>query len=110
MPGGNARMRGGTVVRRGPAPWPPQRRDPRARDLAGHADGEHGGGALRALDQAILGVFVVEIALRLFAHRRRFFRDPWSVFDFIVVAIALVPASGRWRCCARCACCGCCAC
>lgn len=46
------------------------------------------------VDQAILAVFVVEIALRLAAHRLAFFRDPWSVFDFIVVAIALIPASG----------------
>ena len=45
-------------------------------------------------DTAILAVFVVEIALRLMAHRLSFFRDPWSVFDFAVVAIALIPASG----------------
>jgi voltage-gated sodium channel len=49
---------------------------------------------LYALDRAILWVFVVEIALRLVAHRAAFFRDPWNVFDFIVVAIALLPASG----------------
>jgi voltage-gated sodium channel len=52
------------------------------------------GGALRILDHAILAVFVAEIGLRLFAHGLRFFRDPWSVFDFIIVGIALVPASG----------------
>lgn len=52
------------------------------------------GGLLARLDQALLAVFVVEIALRILAHGRRFFRDPWGVFDFIVVAIALVPASG----------------
>jgi len=52
------------------------------------------GPLLLALDQAILAVFVVEIALRLYAHRAAFWRDPWSVFDFSVVAIALVPASG----------------
>jgi len=46
------------------------------------------------LDRAILAVFVAEIALRLFVHRATFWRDPWSVFDFLVVAIALVPASG----------------
>lgn len=51
------------------------------------------GPQLVALDRAILTVFVVEIALRLGAHRIRFFRDPWSVFDLAVVAIALVPAS-----------------
>ena len=49
---------------------------------------------LSAADKAILGVFVIEIALRLVAHRLAFFRDPWSVFDFAVVAIALIPASG----------------
>lgn len=52
------------------------------------------GGPIRALDQAILGVFVVEIALRLYVHRGAFWRDPWSLFDFAVVAIALVPAAG----------------
>jgi voltage-gated sodium channel len=54
----------------------------------------HWGAVLHALDRAILAVFVVEIALRLAAHRLAFFRDPWSVFDFLVVGIALVPASG----------------
>lgn len=52
------------------------------------------GAPLRLLDTLILGIFVVEIALRIAAHGLRFFRDPWSLFDFAVVAIALVPASG----------------
>ena len=53
------------------------------------------GGLILAVDRAILVVFVVEIALRLYAHRRAFWRDPWSVFDFVVVAIALFPATGQ---------------
>ncbi|MCM5571528.1 ion transporter [Burkholderiaceae bacterium FT117] len=52
------------------------------------------GELLQRIDAAILAVFVVEIALRLVAHGARFFRDPWAVFDFIVVGIALLPASG----------------
>lgn len=52
------------------------------------------GELLRVLDMLILGVFVVEIAARIYVHRAAFFRDPWSLFDFAVVAIALVPASG----------------
>jgi len=52
------------------------------------------GTILLAVDHVILGVFVVEIMLRIYAHRLAFFRDPWSLFDFTVVAIALVPASG----------------
>ena len=52
------------------------------------------GSWLNAADRAILAVFVVEIALRLYVNRLAYFRDPWNVFDFTVVAIALVPASG----------------
>lgn len=52
------------------------------------------GSWLQALDMLILGVFVVELTLRIIAHGGRFFRDPWSLFDFAVVAIALIPASG----------------
>jgi voltage-gated sodium channel len=52
------------------------------------------GSLLLAIDQVILAIFVVEIAARLAVHRLAFFRDPWSVFDFVVVAIALIPASG----------------
>lgn len=52
------------------------------------------GGILRVLDQLILSCFVVEIALRFVAHGWRLLRDPWGLFDTLVVAIALVPASG----------------
>ncbi|NGX16278.1 ion transporter [Wenzhouxiangella sp. XN24] len=52
------------------------------------------GGLLKALDRIILAAFVVEIAVRIYVHRMAFWRDPWSLFDFAVVAIALVPASG----------------
>lgn len=52
------------------------------------------GELIRLADTVILAVFVVEIAIRLLVHRARFFRDPWSLFDFAVVTIALVPATG----------------
>ena len=49
---------------------------------------------LQVIDDAMLWFFVVEISLRLVAHGPRFFRDPWSVFDLVVVSIALIPATG----------------
>jgi len=52
------------------------------------------GPALLLIDKIILAVFVVEIVIRLLVYRLAFWKDPWSVFDFSVVAIALVPASG----------------
>jgi voltage-gated sodium channel len=54
---------------------------------------EKHGPLLEVLDHIILAIFVVEIAARIIVHRLAFFRDPWSVFDFVVVGIALVPAT-----------------
>ena len=51
------------------------------------------GPVLEFFDDLIVGIFVVEVTARIIVHRWAFFRDPWSVFDFIVVAISLVPAS-----------------
>lgn len=54
------------------------------------------GAVLTVLDKAVLAVFVVEVVARIAVHRAAFFRDPWSLFDFAVVAIALVPAAGAF--------------
>lgn len=51
------------------------------------------GGPLHALDMIILTIFVVELGARLWVHGLRFFKDGWNVFDFVVVGIALMPAS-----------------
>lgn len=52
------------------------------------------GDALHLINGITVGIFALEIALRIFAHRKAFFTDPWSLFDLFVVAIALVPATG----------------
>lgn len=54
------------------------------------------GGAIHLLDKLILTAFVAEVAIRIYVHRLDFFRDSWSVFDFIVVGIALLPAAGAF--------------
>lgn len=51
------------------------------------------GGPLLLLDQAIIAVFVVEIVLRIYAHRLRFFTDAWSLFDLFVVLVSVMPAT-----------------
>ena len=48
-------------------------------------------------NQVILGAFVVELTLRIGAYRLSFFRDSWSVFDFTIVAIALLAPSGAFQ-------------
>jgi voltage-gated sodium channel len=54
------------------------------------------GAPLKVIDKAILAVFVIEIAIRLYADFKGFWRDPWRIFDFAVVAVALVPATGSF--------------
>lgn len=54
------------------------------------------GPALVLIDRCVLAVFVAELVLRIAAHGLRFFRDPWGVFDFAVVGIALLPATGAF--------------
>lgn len=50
---------------------------------------------LVVLDHAALVIFVVEIVIKLLAIGPvRFFSRGWNVFDFVVVAIALVPGAG----------------
>jgi voltage-gated sodium channel len=51
------------------------------------------GGLLSFIDRVIVAIFVAEIAVRIVAHGWRYFRDPWGLFDFAIVSIALVPAT-----------------
>jgi voltage-gated sodium channel len=49
---------------------------------------------LTTLEDTFLGIFVVELAIRVAAYGRRpqdFFRDGWNVFDFTVIGLAFVP-------------------
>ena len=45
------------------------------------------------LDRICLAIFVVELVLKLLVCRLRFFRDGWNIFDFVIVAVSLVPAA-----------------
>ncbi|HEY8581972.1 MAG TPA: ion transporter [Capillimicrobium sp.] len=52
------------------------------------------GAELSLANDVFLGIFVVELLLRIGAHGRRpqdFFRDGWNVFDFVVITASFVP-------------------
>ena len=49
---------------------------------------------LGVVDDACLVIFIFEIGCKLLVYRQKFFRDGWNVFDFAVVAIALLPNTG----------------
>jgi voltage-gated sodium channel len=48
-------------------------------------------------NQIVISIFTIEIILRIYVHRISFFKDPWSLFDFFVVAISLVPTSSGFE-------------
>jgi voltage-gated sodium channel len=52
------------------------------------------GPALTVIDHLALVIFTLELAARLYAFGWKFFKDPWNVFDFVIVAIALIPTAG----------------
>ncbi len=51
---------------------------------------------LSVADKLIIAIFTIEIALKIISKGKRpwiYFSDPWNVFDFIIVAICLIPFS-----------------
>jgi len=49
---------------------------------------------LSLIDLLVIALFTIEIALKIVSNGKRpwiYFSDPWNVFDFIIVAICLIP-------------------
>lgn len=57
---------------------------------------EKAGKILELISNICVGIFTVEIALRLFVYGRKFFKNGWNNFDFIIVLISLVPTAGAF--------------
>ena len=56
------------------------------------------GSYLEAANQLFLGLFVLEAAVKIFAcwpKPGRYFKDGWNVFDFTVIVVSLLPATGE---------------
>lgn len=51
------------------------------------------GTLIHLLDNICLTIFVVEILLKLYARRLRFFTNGWALFDLAVILIALTPGT-----------------
>jgi len=47
-----------------------------------------------SIDQLIIAIFVVEIAIKILSHGSKpfnYFKDPWNLFDFVIVAVCFIP-------------------
>lgn len=52
------------------------------------------GTVLIFLDRTIILIFTVELLLKIYASRLNFFKFGWNIFDFIVILVSWIPASG----------------
>lgn len=51
---------------------------------------------LQIIDKTILAVFILEMLLKIYAYRLSFFKSGWNVFDFLIIAVAILPTSGTF--------------
>ena len=51
---------------------------------------------LDMIDSICLAIFVFELTLKLIIYRSSFFKQGWNIFDFVIIAISLIPASGQF--------------
>ena len=56
------------------------------------------GKGVGVIDQVFVWIFAVEVALKLYAHGFRFFKSNWNNFDFVIVALSLIPGNGVFSC------------
>ncbi len=49
---------------------------------------------LEWVDLFILGIFVIELGIKLYAFRWEFFKDAWNIFDLIIVIFSLISLTG----------------
>ena len=57
------------------------------------------GSLIETLDWVILGIFTIEIGIKMAAlwpRPHKFFADGWNVFDFVIVAVCFLPIGGSY--------------
>lgn len=52
------------------------------------------GTALTVIDQGCLAIFTIEILLKIFCLKGDYVKNPWNIFDFIIVSISLISVTG----------------
>ena len=52
------------------------------------------GKTLHFLDRLFMMLFTLEIIFKIIVYRHRFFKDPWNIFDFLIVGSSAFPSAG----------------
>lgn len=48
------------------------------------------------LDRLFMGIFIVEMFLKIYALKKKFFESGWNIFDLVIVAVSSVPAASAF--------------
>ena len=48
------------------------------------------------LDRLFMGIFIVEMFLKIYALRTNFFKSGWNIFDLVIVVVSSVPATSAF--------------
>jgi voltage-gated sodium channel len=62
-------------------------------------DGTSAGGVINLLQQIVLGFFILEAVIKIGSQGAKpwlYFKDPWNVFDFIVIVLCLLPMENEY--------------
>jgi len=57
------------------------------------------GSLILTIDWVVIGVFAAEALIKMGRHGRRwwrYFTDPWNVFDFLILAVCLLPVDAHY--------------
>ena len=55
------------------------------------------GSYISLFDKFVIAIFTIEIILRIYVYRVAFFKDGWSLFDFFIVVISLLPSGSGFE-------------
>ena len=51
---------------------------------------------LSILDKIFIGIFTIEMVVKIYLKKASYFKDPWNVFDFLIVGVSWLPALGSF--------------
>jgi voltage-gated sodium channel len=52
------------------------------------------GNIMNLLCNICVWIFTIEISIKLYVYKKEFFKDPWNIFDFCIVAVSWIPTGG----------------
>ena len=56
----------------------------------------HFNNGLFLLDRLFMGIFIVEMFLKIYALRKKFFSSGWNIYDLVVVTISAIPSTSAF--------------